>query len=490
MVQLYLQLYHGYSQPFRFPQHQTPSSWKKRESDAYRTLFFSLNIDNMASLRRVAQHSSEDSPIRPNINLTNQLSALLDQHRNEIVINDLDLHECSSPDTILSRVLTPKSHSTTSSSRIGRSTASSFAIFQQTQQSLPFVEYRIIGFGQCGLVLEKSGQGYVLKVAKRSYENALWDDFVAHSRVQQAFDNIHIECRVPRLYSYIPKSNNVWWEQNMSLFPTVHESFTLPAMVLVSERILPLPKIAREALIEKYCSADSRAFVIANQTNRDCLARVYLGRRRVTTTPPPNFTLRNFNLHLDQMIDLRYPVDKLASDMGEALAIMHWSANIDAYDVEFVLGCEGERKYGQDIFSALNMTPSEVTTMEPHTDIESLLTINFMRRTTRLWVLDFNLCHAWNEDVATHNPDSLISHLVEAFYENDPYYPLPLMEDHLEQKLWDMFSKSYIAKSSQVLLGKEQRLTRLPQMFIDGCIRREKDSLDKGLGHGHRDLKQ
>ena len=83
------------------------------------------------------------------INIANNLSALLDRHHNETVINDLDLHERSSPDTILARVLTPKSYS---------STASSFALFQQRQQSIPSVDYRVIGFGQCGLVFERPGK--------------------------------------------------------------------------------------------------------------------------------------------------------------------------------------------------------------------------------------------------------------------------------------------------------------------------------------------
>ncbi|KAJ5397009.1 zinc finger protein-domain-containing protein [Penicillium cosmopolitanum] len=444
----------------------------------------------MEGLRRAAQHSSKESPIfvtsslRSNINLSNELSAMLDQHHNETVINDLELNECSSPVTILSRVLAPKSYS---------STASSFALFQQTQQPLPFVEYRVIGFGQCGLIFEKPGQGYVLKVAKRSYEDALWADLKAHLRVQEAFDNPQnnrIECRVPRLYSYVPKGNNVWWERNMNLFPPVHDSITLPAMTLVSERILPIPKIAREALISKYCSAESRAFVAANPTDRDCLARVYLGRRRVTTTPPPNFTLRNFNLHLDQMIDLKYPVHSLAAAIGEALAIIHWSANVDAYDIEFVLGSEGDRKYGQDVLASLTMSSDDVAAMAPHTDIESLLTVNFMRRTTRLWVLDFNLCNGWDEAAAIDNPDALVAHLVESFFENDPYYPLPLTDDALEQKLWDVFRSSYIEKASQVLDRKDGRLAGLPRNFINGCIRREKESLEKGLGHGHREAKQ
>ncbi|KAJ5590532.1 zinc finger protein-domain-containing protein [Penicillium hetheringtonii] len=441
----------------------------------------------MDSLRRIAQHSSEDSPISltssmcADINIANKLSALLDRHHNETVINDLDLHERSSPDTILARVLTPKSYS---------STASSFALFQQRQQSIPSVDYRVIGFGQCGLVFERPGQGHVLKIARRPYEDALWNDFRAHCRVQHAFKSGPIECRVPMVFSYVPKDNTGWWDKNIALFPSVHESVNLPGMTLISEKILPLPKIARQALIEKYCSEDSRASVAEDPKNRDCLARLYLGRRRANPTPPVNFALRNFNLHLDQMLELGYPVEKLAVDIAEALATIHWVANVDSYDIEFVLGSEGEKTYSHDLLKSLNIEPDDINGINPHTDFESLLKMNFMRRTTRLWVLDFNLCNVWNEETAIHHPETLVSHLVEAFYENDPYFPLPLMDNPVDQSLWTLFSESYLTKATAVLRDKDERLASLPQQFIDRCIQRERINLEKGLGHGHRDLKQ
>ncbi|KAJ5100001.1 zinc finger protein-domain-containing protein [Penicillium argentinense] len=444
----------------------------------------------MEVLRRGAQHSSEDSPVsmssslRVAVYLSNQLSALLDQEHNDTIIRELELQECSSPDTILAKVLTPQSIS---------STSSSFAQFQNSQQSLPVVEYRAIGFGQCGLIFEKPGHGFALKIAKRSYEDALWNDLTVHLRIQEAFDqpqNKDSECRVPRLFSYISKDSNVWWEQNLSLFRNVHASISLPAMTLVSQRILPLPKIAREILINKYCAAASRAFVAANPTNRDCLARIYLGSRRATKIPPPNFTLRNFNIYVDQLVEMKFPIEKLAASIGEALAIIHWSANVDAYDIEFVLGSEADSKYSHDVLADLNLTSRQVAAMPPHTDLESIISVNFLRRTTRLWIIDFNLCHSWDEDTALNHPEALIEQLVESFFENDPYYPLPLVNTYPEKELWELFSSSYITKASKVLHEKDRRLACLPQQFINGCIQREIESLQKGLGHGHRETRQ
>lgn len=150
------------------------------------------------------------------------------------------------------------------------------------------VGYRTIGFGQCGVVFERSGRGFVLKVAKPSYKDSLWADFKAHFNVRQAFEQQGkeklIECRVPRLYSYVAKDNDKWWNESHPLFSTTHESVSLPAMTLISQRILPLPKIARDILINKYCPDTARDFAAKSPTNRDCLARVYLGRRRLTNT--------------------------------------------------------------------------------------------------------------------------------------------------------------------------------------------------------------
>jgi hypothetical protein len=448
----------------------------------------------MDRLRRSKQSSSEESPISASssfisdMNLTNQLSALLDQEHNDMVVRQLNLLDATIPPaTILLKVLTPESFT---------STASSFALLQQSQQLLSSVRYRTIGFGQCGLVFERPGRGYVLKVAKPSYEDSLWADFKAHYSIGRAFKkyqspNQAMGCRVPKLLSYVTKENDTWWNENKLFFgTTLHESISLPAMTLISQRILPLPKIAREALVNKYCPAPSRTLVAANPTNRDCLARVYLGRRRATNALSANFTLRNFNLHLDQMIELSLPINKIAGAIGEALAIVHWAAHVDGYDIEFVLGSEGHTAYTRDVSFALDMSPEQVAALSPHTDMESLMSVKFKHRTTRLWMLDFNLCNMWDESIALANPEGLVSHLVMSFFENDPYYPLPLMERDLDQELWAVFSAQYLQMATKVLHGKDLRLARLPLMFVDGCNERERESISKGLGHGHREFKQ
>ncbi|KAJ5971523.1 uncharacterized protein N7479_001441 [Penicillium vulpinum] len=414
---------------------------------------------------QVSSDESGGSTIPPTL-LTNQLSALFDSLRNEEL--ELESHLIyTEPREVLSRILSPSSMV---------STSPSLTLFNASQKTAS-VGFRSIGFGQCGIVFERPGRAYVVKIARPSFEDALWEDFQAHFAVYQAFTNQQsVEVRVPRIFSYVPKTNSKWWDGHLDLFPQSKLPFPLPTMALITERIFPLPKLARKALIDVYCPTPLQAAVMSHDTNRDCLARIYLGRRRgVNELPPPNFTLRNFNLCLDQMIELNLPIQHYARAIGQTLAIMHWSANVDCYDVEFVLGSEGERTYTQDISRSLGLSIEQVTKMPPHTDLESMIRAKFERRTTRIWVLDFNLCNIWNEQRGLERPDELINHLVGSFFENDPYYPRPSLELEPEKSLWLTFSSSYhdTAVSLLSVPEKDPRLALLPAKFLDACIFRQ-----------------
>ncbi|KAF4973337.1 hypothetical protein FZEAL_9353 [Fusarium zealandicum] len=346
--------------------------------------------------------------------------------------------------------------------------------------------YRKIGFGQCGLVFERPGQGFVVKVARPAFVEALLNDYQVHLAIYSAFsaqsqaNAAAPESRVPQVFQHVTKGHT-WWEQNKPLFLADHGDFPLPSSALTTEHIFPLPKIVRKHLIDRYCPREIQDEVGNNPVNRDCLARVYLGRRRPRDQPlSRNFTLRNFNLCLDQMVELELDVSKFAVAMAEALAIVHWAARVDGYDMEFVLGSEVE------------IEPPHVTagqTAQPQTGRTSTDLVNLKKRAIRMWVLDFNLCSKWAEEIGRTHPDALIEQLVMAFFENDPYYPLPLMEAEMDKQLWSTFRVEYLRTAKAILAGKDARLQTLPNKFIEACIEREREKPKKGLGHGHRDYK-
>lgn len=426
--------------------------------------------------RRSQQTSDESSSscissaFGADIELTNRLSALLDARHNEEVERQLQLVKGAPSQEVLCRVLSINSVV---------STSSSFATFNQENHNVS-AGFRTIGFGQCGIVFERPGRGYVIKVARPFFEESLWSDLQAHFAVHHAFQEQQqqqrqLEVKTPRVFSFIPKDYREWWDSHLPLFD-IQGQFSVPSMALITERILPIPKVARQALIDTYCPASYRVAVSSHSTNRDCLARIYLGRRRPAEHPPPaNFTLRNFNLCLDQMIELNLPVYHYAKAIGEALATIHWAANVDGYDVEFVLGSEGDTRYTQDISSSLGLTPQAIAEMPKYTNLDAMMSVNFKRRTTGIWVLDFNLCNMWQESTGYEKPDELISQLVLAFFENDPYYPRPTDLQGVDHDLWVAFSSEYLKRATEILAVKDLRLADLPQRFIRACVVRQEN---------------
>ncbi|CAG9944886.1 unnamed protein product [Clonostachys rosea f. rosea IK726] len=350
------------------------------------------------------------------------------------------------------------------------------------------VPFRKVGFGQCGIIYAQSSRGYVLKLARKHFEDSLLGDLRAHLRVYQALADYPTDCRIPSVYKYITASNSPWWEANSHFFKAQDE-LELPTMALATQHILPLPKSVRTALIDLYCPEEHKGTVTENLSNQDCLARVYLGRSRLPNTPKsPNFTLRNFNLHLDQMMELNLPILDYSKAIGEALAVIHWCANIDAYDIEFVFGSEAEAIYRPEPTTApqVRMKAEEVESMSTHADVDEIVSVNLKQRPTRLWVLDFNLCSRWDmaQVLTSGGEDKLVEHLVQAFFENDPYYPRPIRSgtngtgvvDQVRNQLWELFSSAYLNKSKAVLAGSTiegeqiKRLLELPKTFIARCI--------------------
>ena len=193
-------------------------------------------------------------------------------------------------------------------------------------------------------------------------------------------------------------------------------------------------------------------------------------------------------MHLDQMISIGAPVIKYAEAIAEALAVIHWQSNVDAFDIEFVLGSEPLTPNEKPPFT-MPQGPEHSTDLEVCETIDEV-DIDFHQRTIRLWVLDFNLCNCWEEKAGWENPEMLIDHLVFAFFENDPYYPLPLAEQDVDRELWSTFRNAYLGKASEILTPKDKRLHELPIKFMDACVERERQKLAEGRGHGSRDHKQ
>ncbi|KAH7160455.1 zinc finger protein-domain-containing protein [Dactylonectria estremocensis] len=320
------------------------------------------------------------------------------------------------------------------------STRSTVAKRQSEAQHEQSGDFKKIGAGACGIIFAQRGKSMVIKLAKNSDSNELWNDFLQHKLIAESFSFYDpTAIKLPKCYGFIPKDRSEFWDINQSLSRIAEPLCHLPTHGLCTERILPLPEVTRQLLIDKYL-------------------RVYLGSLR-GRSGGMFFSLRNFKLHLNQLVDLRLDVTTMALSMGSALAIMHWAAQTDARDVEFVLGSITEPLPTMSAAEAAALLPNSWTG-PPSDNLE-----DFHHRKTALWLLDFNQVRH-----ITMDEDGLAL-AVEAFKLNDPYYPKPLQDDTVAKDLWNTFAKSYLEMSQIILRSKGSHdIQQLPGQFLKAVI--------------------
>ncbi|KAH9904391.1 hypothetical protein F4778DRAFT_732310 [Xylariomycetidae sp. FL2044] len=306
---------------------------------------------------------------------------------------EIDLQETASPQVTLQRYLSVKSILSTTSS-----TAQQQQEAAEEQQLPPLEE---IGKGFCGVVFNIRGTGKVVKRAMGVKAHQLNADFRCHLK---AFDT-HKKMEsviVPAPYRFVEAEDCTAWQSEQGAF-FANMIYREPACLLISERIFPLPKLIRESLIDIFCPDSLKDEAKTSRENKSCLVRLYLGVKRPSLITTGGFTLRNFELTLDRIIHLGLDAEAFASAMAESLATLHWSAKIDAFDVEYILGS----------------APTEAERERPELRAADNHPPNFRRRTVRVWLLDFNQCQPITLDEAG------VDKCVIAFYMNDPYFPRP-----------------------------------------------------------------
>ncbi|KAL0253363.1 Class II abasic (AP) endonuclease [Diplodia seriata] len=349
------------------------------------------------------------------------------------------------------------------------STTSSFA--EQQQAASNGVEtFRLIGWGACGAIYAQDGSSSVLKLAKMD-DRQLWTDYLMNTRAWEALKRIpeiSEEVHIPQPNYYVPKKEEGWWAKNQHLFPS-DSAVHLPTAVLCTQRILPLPSEIRRKLIEKFCSSRNRSDALTSSGNKDCLVRIYLGSRQ-GKVGGKFFSLRNFKLHLNQMIELEMPTFQLAEFMAGALAAMHWKARIDARDVEFVLGSAPT----YPLIKPLTLSELEETEPDTYTEMKVCRKSNFTQRSVHLWMLDFNQCGVISMDMLG------VQQAVQAYLINDPYYPRPPQSDENDHDLalWNVFATKYLC-ISDAILRETPELRDLPRKFVQLVIKEQGEKVKK-----------
>lgn len=290
------------------------------------------------------------------------------------------------------------------------------------------LEFRCIGRGACGTMWTPTAGPDVNLVYKwhdgSRPRNYLKNDYVTNCKIRAALDRTGKDARIlppsdPRVQCVdlqvgfcVPRSHSYVEDGATSVF--------------AMERIWPVDPATREEVV-KTCYGDGPLTTQLLQSDEAnyCLMRVYLGRQ--SNARAERFvSMHNFSLHGDTLNAALGPQThrRICIEMAEALAMLHWAAEVDGYGLELVLGA----------------------TRIAH------------ETAPQLWLLDFDLCQRMTAD------EHGIKQAIIAFYSNEPYFPQP------GQDLWAFFKDVYMSFSARILDLKSQRgivvYPSLPDLFI------------------------
>jgi hypothetical protein len=215
----------------------------------------------------------------------------------------------------------------------------------------------------------------------------------------------------------------------------------------------PIPEPAREALFKcfapsQYMNPAARAARLAETKNKDCLVRLYLGRR-MNRKESSNFKLRNFDLMINEMERLGVNTELYATIMTDTLAMLHWGVSVDANDVEFVLGSTPSWTSRQPGPNWRDLHHDRMNAGDHRLEATYVVPRNGQ---CSVWLLDFNQCKEFKHDEAG------VKQLVDGFWWNDPYYPRPVFSDKRDEKLWCHFKKVYLTKSKVYEQGNKDSM--------------------------------
>lgn len=396
-------------------------------------------LQNHSSASGVSENMEQD--LLASVQLLNILEDVPvgDSSGNAVPGNNMDLRRMLSLHSV---------HSTRSSNT---------EVQQSAQHHAGKKSFRKIGAGACGVVFAPDGEPLVFKFARTS-DGMLWNEHQMHASICEAFAKFpDMVVRIPDYHFYIPKDDDEYLLAYPELREAVEPTCNLPTSYFVSERILPLPEPIRAELITKFCTPRLQQGARDDVANKDCLVRVYLGSQQGRVNPR-FFSLRNFKLYLNQMAELNMDIELLAHRMARALSVMHWEAQTDARDVEFVLGSSA-KAVGQ----RLSATTLRNITTETRTGPANYH--DFFIRTTEFWVLDFNQVRSINLDVEG------VRQALDAVTVNDPYFPRPLQESTEAKLVWNAFALEYYKFSTLILQDKQiSHNLDLPGLFLKGLI--------------------
>jgi hypothetical protein len=152
--------------------------------------------------------------------------------------------------------------------------------------------FTAIGKGQCGTIYALKGTNMAVKLPNSvKQEDELFSDAQIHKTVYEAFTTIFPppNISIPKFEMWLsPQSTHFWTATKPRLFD--QDAIKTPNYGLVSSRIYPLPHPVLEAVVETLCPNPIKQLkpeYLPKPKNKDCVLRLYLGRRHDTRTSAP-----------------------------------------------------------------------------------------------------------------------------------------------------------------------------------------------------------
>ncbi|KAK0729099.1 hypothetical protein B0T21DRAFT_394443 [Apiosordaria backusii] len=262
-----------------------------------------------------------------------------------------------------------------------------------------------------------------------------WDAYEQYDDDDDAKKDNARAVKVPEIIDYCGDADDDIWRKRLRFFP---EGYQTKGAVVVMERILPLTKEGRKALVERFVDVGAKEEVLSREENKHCLVRTYLGRTKGKAGPKTDeqgrVSLRNLPLYLEGLREMGVDVVALAEKMGRAFAVMHWGAGVDGDDVEFVLGTEVKAGADKDKDEC-----------------------GFQERVVGLWLLDFGQCKQVSfGEGGEEAVKEVYQEFRGAMVMGDNRDFIPSCVDKESKEVWVGFRRGYTAAGKAVL--KERRL--------------------------------
>jgi hypothetical protein len=265
--------------------------------------------------------------------------------------------------------------------------------------------FRCIGAGCCGSIWAQDNNPCVVKREDGGDRGrSIATDQIMHRKVIATIpESDDLPVRIPESHE-IMEADDDWWAANLPKFP----SGTTSCKAYRQECIPAVPHEVRELLILRYCRPSGQAAIRASQENKDCLIRIYTGKRRLS----------------DQMDELGLDVPAILKVLATALAHCYWRTRVDANNVEFVFA----------------------PATSPHASVPTFKFAGLDQELV-IWMLDYDCVRD------TEQSTEGIQQAVNAFYQNDAYFARPHFAGHTvaDVGLWERFKAEFLVASKDIL---------------------------------------